>query len=626
MKRSKFLAFAAATLSVVAFPWFPLSNSAQATGVCETNQGTVTTGGSGNVVILTFNAPASGNGNCTFAVPEDVFIVDYLVVAGGGGGASGGGGAGGVVTNWEQDGASPLTVEPGTEIDIVVGAGGAGGAGGAERCITSGCLQWQTVPQNGNNSIFGSVVANGGGAGGHRRWNNTAQFPGTGGVGGSSGGASYDNANSVAVDPNRTTVVGALSFGSAGGQNPGSGGYRAGAGGGGAGASGGETRVLANGCGAEGCTANRHGGGHGGAGVTLTISGSSQTYGCGGGGGVNSNNRESVTNGGGNPGCDSAGKGSSWATFNNDDNLTGAGAPTGYAAARAGSGAAGFGGGGGGTDPEDINSGAGGSGVVIVRYTLVDDNCPNNGTNSASAPLACPTTLTVVGDGSTSTVSVLGSPVSFSGSGATLIVRSSPRANPTSGNMSVTPSGNNLSVTVPPGSSLVGGTYPVVYRISQSVSGSTVTSDSYVLVTVQDPGQLTPGTVPLDPRDDGIILPRIELGAAPNVRLCLTLQSNLDQLTLSAGASAGVNITNEGNNRLILTGTNSDVEAAVNGISIVANPGSVLVPNVTSRNIDVNVSNTNNGGNGSCTFGTSSTITLRNLQLSTSQHLLVELD
>jgi hypothetical protein len=161
----------------------------------------------------------------------------------------------------------------------------------------------------------------------------------------------------------------------------------------------------------------------------------------------------------------------------------------------------------------------------------------------------------------------------------------------------------------------------VVYRITQNAN----TSDSYVLVTVEDPGQLTPGTVPLDPRDGAIILPRIELGASPNVRLCLTLETNTDGLSLAAADTTGVTITPT-SDRLVLVGTNANVENAVNNISITAASGATLVPSGTSRTLNVNVSNTSNGGNGSCTFGTSSTITLRQLSLSTAQHLRINLD
>lgn len=612
----KNLAMFVVGLSFISLPWFPLNQPASAVTGCTS--GSASESSTGNVRIWTFIAPASGDGSCTFTVPENVFVVDYLVLAGGGGGGSGGGGGGGVVTSWGSSDANPLTVEPGTDISVTIGAGGSGGAGGNDRYSGAVGTAHQTVPGSGRDSVFGSVTAIGGGAGGHRQLSNASVANGGVGVtGGSSGGDSYDRNSQTGASAATSAVVGAVSYGSAGGGSLG-GSYSAGGGGGGAGGVGGGSRTLASGCGAEGCTSWRHGGGHGGAGVSIDITGSAVTYGCGGGGGVNSNSNTAITNGGGDAGCSTAGSGSRWGNLNTNYNTS-----TASQNAMATAGAANFGGGGGGTDPEDFRGAAGGSGVVIVRYTLVDSNCPNDdGSNSVSSPLACPTELTLTADGSSNSVTVMGSPVSFTGAGATMTVRSAPRANPTSGNLSWSVSGNNIVMSVPSGSSLVGGTYPVVYRITQN----SITSDSYVLVTVEDPGQLTPGTVPLDPRDGGIVLPRIELGASPNVRLCLTLDTNTDGLSLAAATTSGVTITNPISGRLVLVGTNANVENAVNNISITAASGATLVPSGNSRTLNVNVSNTNNGGNGSCTFGTSSTIDLRELSFSTAQHLRIDLD
>lgn len=604
MRASKSLSVAMASLIILSSPWTIPLDSASATTGCTA--GTATTNTTGNVVVVRFNAPATGDGDCTFTVPDGVFVVDYLVVAGGGGGGSGGGGGGGVVFS-----DNPQSVEPGQSIDVTVGAGGAGGMGGI---ASDG-----TFPTDGSDSSFGTVEAAGGGAGGS--WNRFAAVQGSpnGATGGSSGGDAYDAQSQAGQTNQGTVIVGATSLGSPGGASSG-GGYSAGGGGGGATATGQNSRRPAtapefaalNGCQAwTDCTNFFYGGGAGGAGHESNISGQTRQYGCGGGGGINSNSNQVVANAGGPAGCDTAGRGSSFgftgASVNTADNATDA--------------AAGFGGGGGGTDPEDVLGGDGGSGVVIVRYTIVDNNCPNDGTRTATAPLACPTELTISGDGSSTSLVVRGSPVSFSGQGATLSVRSFPRANPTSGNMSVSASGDSLTISVPSGSSLVGGTYPVVYRITQG----TTTSDSYVLVTVEDPGQLTPGVIPLDPREDSITVPRIELGAAPNVRLCLTLPANVTNLTWSAAATTGVTITSS-TTRLVLTGTNANVESAMGGIGLAAGSGQRLLPNTNNLDIDVNVGNTNNGGNGSCTFGTSSTIELRNLQFSTGQHLIIRLD
>ena len=603
--RFKNLAMIVVGLSFISLPWFPLDEPASATTGCTS--GSVSESSAGNVRILTFSSAANADGNCTFTVPDGVFVVDYLVVAGGGGGGSGGGGGGGVVYS-----DNPQTVDPGQDISITVGRGGAGGKGGIS---TSG-----DFPTNGSNSRFGTVEAVGGGAGGS--WNRYATPQGSpnGATGGSSGGDAYDASSTAGQTSSGTVIVGATSLGNAGGGSQG-GSYSAGGGGGGAGGAGQNSRqpnqsptFATNGCHTTiiNCSNMFYGGGAGGSGYTSDISGSSVQYGCGGGGGINSNRNAAIANAGGPPGCDSAGRGSSWG-FNNGTTNT---------ADNATSGAAGRGGGGGGTDPEDVLGGSGGSGVVIVRYTIVDAACPNDGAASATAPLACPTELTVVADGSSTSVTVRGAPISYAEAGATITVRSAPRANPTSGNLSWSVSGNNLVMSVPSGSSLVGGTYPVVYRITQN----SVTSDSYVLVTVEDPGQLTPGTVPLDPRDGAIVLPRIELGASPNVRLCLTLENNTDGLSLAAAATTGVTITNPTSGRLVLVGTNANVENAVNNISITAASGATLVPSGNSRTLNVNVSNTNNGGNGSCTFGTSSTIDLKELSFSTAQHLRIDLD
>lgn len=603
--RLRTLALFVVGLSVLPVSLLPWDQPASAETGCTT--GSVSTVSSGNVRILTFSAAAATNGVCRFTVPDGVFVVDYLVVAGGGGGGSGGGGGGGVVYS-----DNPQSVDPGQDISITVGIGGAGGKGGISSV--------GEFPTNGSSSSFGTIQAVGGGAGGS--WNRYATPTGSpnGVTGGSSGGDAYDASTTTGVTSSGSVIVGATSLGNAGGASSG-GSYSAGGGGGGAGGAGQNSRTpnqtptfSTTGCHtyAINCSGMFYGGGAGGSGYSTDISGSTLQYGCGGGGGINSNQNAVISNAGGPPGCDSAGRGSSWGYNNGTVNT----------ASNATSGSAGFGGGGGGTDPEDVLGGSGGSGVVIVRYTIVDPNCPNDDAATVTQPLACPTELTVVADGSSNSVTVMGSPISFTGAGATVTVRSAPRANPTSGNLTWSVSGNTLVMSVPSGSSLVGGTYPVVYRITQSGR----TSDSYVLVTVEDPGQLTPGTVPLDPRDGAIVLPRIELGASPNVRLCLTLEDNSDGLSLSAAGSSGVTITNPISGRLVLVGTNANVEAAVNAISITAASGARLVPTGISRNLDVNVSNTNNGGNGSCTFGTSSSITLKNLGLSTAQHLNIDLD
>ena len=110
----------------------------------------------------------------TFTVPEGIYKVDVLVVGGGGGGGgiiAAGGGAGGIVY---QEG---YAVTPGQEIAVTVGAGGLGGKG------------YNSTGQDGlrgENSVFGTITAQGGGGG--ARYSNTAEGNKNGGSG---GGASY---------------------------------------------------------------------------------------------------------------------------------------------------------------------------------------------------------------------------------------------------------------------------------------------------------------------------------------------------------------------------------------------------------------------------------------------------
>jgi hypothetical protein len=212
--------------------------------------------------------------------------VDYLVVAGGGAGDSGGGGAGGLIY---VESASLII---GNTYNVTVGAGGTTGADTAT---------------NGNNSVFDSLTAIGGGA---------ARYSLNGVPGGSGGGAAYGG---------KTGGAGTVGQGNAGGNsNPA---WNTGAGGGGAGAVGGNSASAPT-------------GGAGGIGLQYNISGTSTYYAGGGGGGT-------ATGGTGGAGGNGGG---------------GAGASTG-----ATSGTVNTGGGGGGIY-QSYPAGAGGSGVVILRF------------------------------------------------------------------------------------------------------------------------------------------------------------------------------------------------------------------------------------------------------------------
>jgi hypothetical protein len=206
------------------------SSIAQSQTPFSATGGTITT--SGIYRIHTF----TGSSNLT-VTGNNISNFDYLIIAGGGGGGGGpgeqgggGGGAGGVrstVANTGQNTTleSKLVVAPNTYA-VTVGAGGSPGNTGT------------SLPANGNNSIFSTIISTGGGGG-----NQVTQTGGNGGSGGAGNG------------------VGIAGQGNNGG--PTRGGSQGGHRGGGAGAT----------------------GANGGTGITNSISGSSIAYAGGGGGG-----------------------------------------------------------------------------------------------------------------------------------------------------------------------------------------------------------------------------------------------------------------------------------------------------------------------------------------------------
>jgi len=250
-------------------------------------------------------------GTTYWTCPVDVTSVEVLVVAGGGGGGGGtnydggGGGAGGLLYNTRY----PVT--PGTTYPIFVGSGGVGGTGSGALTNRGG---------SGTNSQFGNLIAIGGGGGGSGIVANTYQL----GAPGGSGGGSAFNSGGTNPAPGAGGTVGQGSQGGAGAITA----TWSGGGGGGAGGVGlaavGNVRA-----------------GNGGPGIYLNISGSSVAYAGGGGGG-------SETAVAGTGGIGGGGNGQ----FN------------GSTAAVAGTNGLGSGGGGG----YAAVGGAGGSGIVIVKY------------------------------------------------------------------------------------------------------------------------------------------------------------------------------------------------------------------------------------------------------------------
>ena len=253
--------------------------------------------------------------------PTQSLSCDVLVIAGGGSGGqvySGGGGAGGLA---QQTGRSVTA----TGYTVTIGAGGAGVAAGT---TANG--------NNGSNSVFDTITANGGGGG--AGWvSNT----GTNGLSGGSGGG-----GSMGTTANTTTTGGTATQGNSGGAtgygNNGGAGARGtgsayfGGGGGGAGAVGQAATFTAPGNGGNGLNTWSSW-------ATTTGTGVNGYYAGGGGGAAEGGAQSSGGAGGGGAG-----------------NVYPSPLTTNNATANTGSG--------GGGSVNTVTSGAGGSGIVIVRY------------------------------------------------------------------------------------------------------------------------------------------------------------------------------------------------------------------------------------------------------------------
>ncbi|MEI6850832.1 MAG: type II secretion system protein [Candidatus Saccharibacteria bacterium] len=243
-----------------------------------------------------FTTVGTSSLTCTNAVSAQV-----LVVAGGGGGVSGGGGAGGVINNMT------FTVNA-QAYSVTVGNGGSGGNAASAAGAT-----------NGQNSVFSTLTAVGGGYGGKNDLASSATVGGSGGGGGSTSTVQTNGGAGTTGQGNAGGTVTSSYYASP---------YPS-AGGGGAGG------VGSNPTGASTS-------GNGGIGISNSISGSSVYYGGGGGG-------------------------STWNNGTHGSGGNGGGGAGGYPNGVAGTTNTGGGGGGGAGGGSGVG-GAGGSGVVIIRY------------------------------------------------------------------------------------------------------------------------------------------------------------------------------------------------------------------------------------------------------------------
>jgi len=295
--------------------------------------GTITT--CGNFKIHTFTGPGTFT-VCSVGNACGSNTVDYLVVAGGGGGstvsnsnnAGGGGGAGGYR---ESSGAasgcysrSPLGAcvsalpVSATGYPITVGGGG------------SPTPNSHSTGADGSNSVFSTITSAGGGGGGNGP-NNPGRSGGSGG-GGATAGSGAGSGNTPPVSPPQ-------------GNNGGSASTTPGGGGGGATAAGTNGGPIA---------------GPGGNGATSSINGT-PTARAGGGGGGNATGTPT-------PGAPAPTGGSGGGGIGGQEN------PSSPFRVDGGAGTANTGGGGGGGSNNDDGpgtfsvGGAGGSGIVIIRY------------------------------------------------------------------------------------------------------------------------------------------------------------------------------------------------------------------------------------------------------------------
>jgi hypothetical protein len=280
-------------------------------------------------------------GSYTWTPPTGVTKIDLLVVAGGGGGAArhgGGGGAGGLIN------ATNTTINS-SNLSISVGGGGSGaaantsvggeGSSGSNSVVSGGGITTQTAVGGGNGSF--TLAAGSGGSGGGGGCCGQAVGTGTAGQGNSGSAGSFSSPT-----------------------------YWVGGGGGGASASGGTASGTTGGKGGDGraiswiTTAAQSS-------LSVGAVNSSQVYFAGGGGG--GTDRNTIAAGAGGLGGGGAGGNDATTVANSAANTGGGGGGSGcYSSGGA-------------------KAGDGGSGVVVIRYSIPTFS------NSATASFAENTTV-----------------------------------------------------------------------------------------------------------------------------------------------------------------------------------------------------------------------------------------
>lgn len=311
------------------------------------------TWGSGGDTITNYDAGSgvfyrihkfTSTGESTFTAPVGIGTTQLQVlVVGGGGGGGWRHGSGGGAGGLTYNSAYSFT--DGESISVTVGTAGAGGT--------------TYTGNNGGNSVFGTITTNGGG-GGVGTNNATNRAGQNGGSGSGASGVGFTAGSGVAGQ------------GYAGGTGAGTAGISYVSAGGGGGSSG----VGQN-------APSDTQAGNGGIGTVNSITGASVTYAAGGGGGVSSGQTA------GNGGSGIGGNGSAATATQATDGAVNTGS-----------------GGGGACGVGTLNGGAGGAGIVIVRYLIpAIANQSNavivNGTATIGGSTGASSTLDVRGSGTT---------------------------------------------------------------------------------------------------------------------------------------------------------------------------------------------------------------------------------
>jgi len=226
---------------------------------------------------ITVNAPTSQSftSSGTFSVPSGVTTVNVLVVAGGGAGHGtyhgAGGGAGGLIYR------PGFPVTPGGTVSVTVGSGGTHPHSSAGSGPASDPGRGEQSSQLGQDSVFGTLTAKGGGRGG----GNPSAFTNLSGGSGGGTGQHHLPAGGTGTQPTQPGDSGTYGFGNPGGTANTPGSWTSAGGGGGAGAAGGSVSQPA-----PGSPETAVGAGSGGIGKAYTIAdGTTSVYYAGGGGG-----------------------------------------------------------------------------------------------------------------------------------------------------------------------------------------------------------------------------------------------------------------------------------------------------------------------------------------------------